>query len=313
MKYLLSLLLCAHVVFGMEEATHATVPRVVNYMAGDQLPEDLTSAVIFGATPRISRFSEFVRLVVDDVQGICNAPNQRTSKKLRKLKRRLDDLAKHFTEDPRSDIALKCFFPHGFREDHLRKNMHVLVTESQQCSDRQNLIHVLLPSYFEVEDFKDIPIEQRGPLLERFLGASAQFYKRLYAERQPEKPVYIVVPPLEEFVDKIGSQDKHRDGIDVQRNDNQIIAHILEKYIFKKGVSRATLLNQNGQESEDIHGELQKKGLSREDITSQELKLLNDENQSINIFNSYTVPTHISEPIPFYQALVEIFNQATQP
>jgi len=318
MKYIFSLLLCVNVVLGMEEAGHSSMPVVVDYMAGDQLPEDLTSAVIFGATPRISRFSEFVQRVVGDVEGILSSKPKGMRRDLKRIKKENADtlraIADNFKNNSRSDIALKCFFSHGFNKETLVENMNELAKSVQRCRDKQNLIHVLLPTYFDASDFKDIAIDQRSSFLKRFLEASAQFYQQLYTDQKPKQSVYIVVPPLEEFVEKINSQDERME--DAQNDDqcnDQIVAQLLKKYMFDKGVSQATLLNQNEDQLCNLGKELKAMDFSGEDITLQSFNLSDARCKETKIFTPYAVPQKI--PLPplscvVSDGLVKTFEEA---
>ncbi len=312
MKKLLMILLSTNIIVGMEQPDTIQEPVIVNYDDGAQLPPEVTSGVIFGATPRLSRFCEFTELVAHDIHEILQSKPKGMRQDLKKLKadksETLRTMEQHFTKKRYSDTALRCFFEHGFDRKKLSKNMHTLVKIAEGCENGSQLIHVFLPIYFEEHLVKDMPAEDEKSLLKRFLTASAHFYKQLYQEQKPAQRVHIIVPPLEDFKEKVTTKDI----AEISPKLSELIAAVFKKRLFDQGVKKVTLLNQNKIELEGL-GKRLAENYSPKDVTLQPFKIYVGCNETL-IFTPYTIP---SEKIPspllscvVSPALVETFEQA---
>lgn len=300
-------------VFGMDLAldTMRHEPVIVNYNAGGQLPKEVTSTVIFGATPRISRFFEFTKLVARDAGEILQTkPRSKGMRKdLKELKQKKDatlrKMKDHFQANPYSDTALKCFFAHGFNRKTLTENIDNLLGCVQYCRDKQNLIHMFLPNYFDENDFKDIALDDQRSLIKRFLCASAQFYQQLYTEQKTKQAIYIVIPSFEDFFKKVTNQDTNA-------KEDQIISDALKECLFDKGINKATLLNQNREQLLNLGEKLRAMGYP-EDIALQQFIIRDAGNKEIKIFTPYTVSKKIPSSLlscVVSSALIETFEAA---
>lgn len=314
MKKILLLLLPTFSLFGMEQPDLLHEPVIVNYNEGDQLPKEVTSMVIFGATPSMSRFCQFTELVAHDANGILEAKKLKGMRgDLKKLKEKkeatLRAMENHFKNNRFSDTTLQCFFKHGFNRKKFAENMQTLVKIAGSCEYASNLSHILLPIYFEEHLFKDVSPEEEQSFLKRFLLDSAHFYKQLYKEQKPSQKVHIVVPPLEDFAAKVTTQDIAENSAKI----TELITAIFKKRLFDKGIKKVCLLNQNKIELEGLGKKLAAMNYSSDDIKLQPFKMYAGCKETL-IFTPYTVP---SEKIPspalscvISPELVETFEHA---
>jgi hypothetical protein len=289
---LMLILPCSSSIFGMEktEETRFAHPIIVNCEEGNSLPHHISSAAIFGATPRLSQLDEFTNRVAQDAQGIQNGKPKGMRKDLQKLKKEKPDmlpqLESFFKKSPRDDIAMQCFFTHGFNTKMLDDNIATLLSTVKETGST-NLIHIFLPSYFQQSDFVNVPEQQRKILLKNFLMHSALFYKKRYEEQKTTQQVYIVIPPLDNFMKRMAPHT----------NDTETaIAELLKEELFDKGIKKSVLVNQNIKQLQELGTRLEKMGFSKKDITLMELAIYQGSSTTA-IFNQYAVPAkNIPQP-----------------
>lgn len=286
MKKILILVLSTFSLFSMEQPDTIQQPVIVNYNEGDQLPKEVTSAVIFGSTPRISQLHVFTELVAHDIDEIIRSKPKGMRKELKKLKQEKPDILlkmlHHFKVNQHSDTAIECFLKHGINKKLFLENINALRNNANRCPNAQNLINVFLPIYFSKEDFKDISLEEQKEILKRFFVHSAQLHKRLHQEQKSQQAVQIVIPPIENFVDLPSAQEAKDKG------DNMVVT-ILKTCLLDKGVKKATLLNPSERELVEFGKKFQKMGYSPEDIQLRKMTIYAGL-EECKIFTPYTIP-----------------------
>ncbi|HEX2977761.1 MAG TPA: hypothetical protein VHO47_01435 [Candidatus Babeliales bacterium] len=297
MKNILSLYFTAILIFSqlksMEKNEINTQPIIIDYNMKQSIANysDANPNIVgvFGATPRYSAFERFNDVFENHYSALAErfkktkrlkrVEKQTVKKAIYSLNKQYDGLANvtaqldHLTADEK----IKLFLAVGINQDVLEENFRTL-QKTAQTNKVKELVHVLLPSYFEglthLKNETDLPEK-----LHAFLKVSALFYQEKYAKTQTsdEMRTFIIIPPLSCFTKAI--QQNETDKLAMNLN-------VVEQVLINQANSKDhfLLIDQNKPELTSMVTALRKKSLP---VSGALLAIVNSTGNNSTIFHPY--------------------------